>query len=143
MTSSCWPNKSPTRPQSFEHCLQAIFKIFLCDVCTANRLDHGHRVHTCSSTGENLKSWQSTWPPARIVVSEGQGTSPTWPYGIQIMKTNYKENNSVCNAIPPNSTPFLIPILATALCASRVNVSGPLAQTATPPPNPTQFNFGP
>lgn len=56
---------------------------------------------------------------------------------------NHNENTSVCSATPPSSTPRVNPIRATALCASRIKDSGPLAQTATPPPNPTQPSFEP
>ncbi|KAG2050509.1 hypothetical protein BDR06DRAFT_974422 [Suillus hirtellus] len=50
-----------------------------------------------------------------------------------------KSNSSVCRAIPPTSMPIVKPDLATAFCASLIKLSGPLAQTAIPPPKPINF----
>jgi hypothetical protein len=54
---------------------------------------------------------------------------------------HYRENTSVCSAIPPTRLPCTGSSLATALAASRVRLSGPLAHTPTPPWQTTRSLF--
>jgi hypothetical protein len=60
--------------------------------------------------------------------------SPLYKARYQVVEAQSRENSTACRAIPPASILAVKPILSTAFQASLVMLSGPLAQTATPPP---------